>query len=186
MSTIKRICICAICIAMCYVLPLALHPFGLGQVLSPMHLPVLLCGLICGWGYGALCGVLGPIVSSLLSSMPSATALISMIPELCVYGLVSGLLMKLIRTRRPALDLYAAMLPAMLLGRVVGGLAKVLFYASGVLDSGLTLAAWVSAYFVASWPGIVLQLVLLPLLYFVLEKSRLIPQRYPKEALRHG
>lgn len=186
MSTIKRTCICAICIALCYVLPLALHPFGLGQTLSPMHLPVLLCGLICGWGYGALCGIIGPVLSSILSGMPPASALITMIPELCVYGLVCGILMKLLRTRYTYLDLYASMIPAMLLGRIVGGLAKYLFYLSGASAEGITISAWASAYFVGTLPGIILQLALIPTLVFVLMKARLIPERYPKEKLLHG
>ena len=69
MSKIKKACICAICIALCYVLPVALHSFGLGSILSPMHIPVLLCGLVCGGFYGAFCGIAGPIVSSILSGM---------------------------------------------------------------------------------------------------------------------
>lgn len=186
MSSIKRICICAICIALCYVLPLALHPFGLGQVLSPIHLPVLLCGLICGWGYGAVCGILGPILSSVLSGMPPAPMLMSMIPELCVYGIVSGLLMKFIRSRYTYVDLYASMLPAMLLGRIVGGLAKFVLYLSGASADGITLAAWATSYFVATLPGIAVQLLLIPTLVFVLMKARLIPERYPKERLQHG
>ena len=28
----------------------------IGNMLLPMHLPVLLCGLVCGWPYGAFCG----------------------------------------------------------------------------------------------------------------------------------
>ena len=57
MSSIKKICLCAICTALCYVLPLAFHPLVMGTALSPMHIPVLLCGLLCGWPYGAFCGV---------------------------------------------------------------------------------------------------------------------------------
>ena len=57
MSKIKKACICAICIALCYVLPVALHSFALGSILSPMHIPVLLCGLVCGGFYGAFCGI---------------------------------------------------------------------------------------------------------------------------------
>ncbi len=186
MSAIKRICICAICIALCYVLPLVLHPFGLGQVLSPMHLPVLLCGLLCGWGYGALCGLLGPILSNLLSGMPPASALLSMIPELCIYGLVCGLLMKLIRSRHIYLDLYASLLSAMILGRIAGGLAKYLLYLSGTAAEGLTLSTWASAYFVSTLPGILVQLLLIPTLVFVLMKAKLVPERYPKERLSHG
>ena len=85
MSSIKKICLCAICTALCYVLPLAFHPLVMGTALSPMHIPVLLCGLLCGWPYGAFCGVVGPLLSSLLSGMPPAAMLLYMIPELCVY-----------------------------------------------------------------------------------------------------
>lgn len=186
MTTIKRICICAICIALCYVLPLALHPFGLGQILSPMHIPVLLCGLVCGWYYGAICGIVGPILSSLLSGMPPVSTLISMIPELCVYGIVCGILMKLIRSRHTFVDLYASMLPAMLLGRIVGGLAKYLFYLTGISENSISISAWVSAYFVSTLPGIAVQLLLVPVLVFVLMKARLIPERYSKEPLPNG
>ena len=48
LSSVKRACICALCTALCYVLPLAFHALGMGSTLLPMHLPVLLCGLICG------------------------------------------------------------------------------------------------------------------------------------------
>ena len=121
MSSIKKICLCAICTALCYVLPLAFHPLVMGTALSPMHIPVLLCGLLCGWPYGAFCGVVGPLLSSLLSGMPPAAMLLYMIPELCVYGLFSGLLLKWFRTGHAYADLYLALVPAMLLGRIAGG-----------------------------------------------------------------
>ena len=30
----------------------------IGNMISPMHFPVLLCGFICGAPYGAVCGLL--------------------------------------------------------------------------------------------------------------------------------
>ena len=182
MSPVKQITVCAACVALCYVLPVALHPFGLGQVLSPMHLPVLLCGLVCGGFYGAVCGLVGPILSSVLSGMPPASALVSMLPELMVYGLVSGLAMKLIHTKKSVADVYIALTAAMVLGRVAGGIAKALFYTGG---SGFSLSLWVSSYFVATLPGIAVQLVLIPLLFFTLTRARVIPARFHKGAL-HG
>ncbi len=176
MSSVKRICIAAICMAMCYVLPQAFHATGLGSVLSPMHIPVLLCGLVCGGQYGLLCGIIGPILSSVLSGMPPATMLISMIPELAVYGLTCGLLMKLLRTKHLWLDVYLALGAAMVLGRIAGGVAKALFY----LGTGepYSLALWVSGYFATALPGILCHLILVPALYGILEKARLIPRRY--------
>lgn len=182
MSSVKRSCICAVCIALCYVLPLVFHAFGAGEVFLPMHIPVLLCGLLCGAGYGAFCGVAGPVLSCVLSGMPSATGLITMGPELCVYGLVCGLMLRFIHTRSTYADLYLALIAAMLLGRVAGGVARVLFYLSGV--SGMTTLSMpllVSTYFVQSIPGIITQLIVLPTLVFTLMKARLIPERYPKK-----
>ena len=126
MSSVKRATVTAACIALCYILPMAFHSLGLGGAFSPMHIPVLLCGIICGGGYGLLCGMAGPLVSSVLSGMPSATGLIFMVPELMVYGLVSGLAMKLVRTGKVYGDLYIALIAAMLLGRVAGGIASAL------------------------------------------------------------
>jgi len=180
--SVRNIAVCGVCIALCYILPLALHPFGLGTALSPMHIPVLLCGLVCGGGYGLVCGIAGPILSYLLSGMPAPPYLFTMIPELAVYGLASGLLMKLVRTRFTIADLYISLLSAMVLGRIVGGVVKVLFYTGG---QAYGLSMWVSAYFISTLPGIICHIILLPLLYLTLSKAKLIPCRYPKGAT-HG
>ena len=177
MSSVKKICICAFCTAMCYVLPQAFHALLLGTALSPMHLPVLLCGLVCGWPYGLICGALGPVFSLLLSGMPPAPMLVSMVPELCVYGLVAGLGMGLIRTGRTLLDLYLSLLPALVLGRIAGGAAQALFYLSTARS--YTVALWVGSYVVGTLPAIVLQLVVLPALVWGLMRAGLIPARYP-------
>lgn len=178
--SVKTLCICGICIALCYVLPLALHSFGLGSVLSPLHLPVLLCGLLCGGFSGAVCGLVGPIVSSILSGMPPATGLVSMIPELVTYGLVSGILMKKVRTGKLYADLYVSLVPAMVLGRIVGGIAKAIFFAVMATGEVFTLGLWISGYFVGTFPGILVQLVLLPLIVTALIRARVIPHPYAK------
>lgn len=180
MSNVKKICICAFCTALCYVLPMAFHALQLGRALSPMHLPVLLCGLLCGWPYGALCGIVGPVLSSALSWMPGPVGLISMVPELCVYGLATGLGMKLIHTGHTAADLYLSLVPAMVLGRIVGGIAQALFYLSTA--QSYSVALWAGSYLVGTLPAVVLQLILLPALVAGLMRAGLVPARYPKAA----
>lgn len=180
MSRTKKICICSICTALCYVLPLAFHSLALGSALSPMHLPVLLCGVLCGWPYGLFCGVAGPVLSSLLSGMPPAVMLIPMIPELCAYGAVSGLLMKHLRTGKLYRDLYAAMIPAMLAGRVLGGAVQAAYYLSTARS--YSIAVWASSYLVGTLPGAILHLIVIPMLVLVLVKARLVPERYPARA----
>ncbi len=181
-SQIKNIAISAVCIALCYVLPVALHPFNLGTILSPMHIPVLLCGLVCGGGYGLICGIVGPVLSYLLSGMPAPPYLFTMIPELAVYGLVAGIGMRLIHSGSSTIDVYASLVVAMILGRITGGIVKVLFYTGG---QAYGLSLWVSSYFITTLPGILCQLILLPLLIFTLTKAKLVPVRYQKGAL-HG
>ena len=177
MSVVKKSILTAACIALCYVVPLLFHGVqNAGRVFLPMHLPVFLCGLICGWQYGLLCGLAGPALSSLLTSMPPAAMLPSMMLELAVYGCVSGLMMRFIRTKNTYADLYISLIAALLCGRVVAGLLQALIFSKGAYS----MTAWVSGYVVTSWPGTLIQLVLLPSVVFALMKAHLIPERYPK------
>ena len=175
-SHIKSLCVTAICIAMCCVLPAAFHAMGIGTAFSPMHIPVLICGMVCGGGYGLVCGLIGPLLSSLITGMPPATGLVSMVPELMVYGLSSGLLMTFVRIKNLFADMYIALVSAMLLGRIVGGIAKALFFLGK--DQSFGIQAWVSSYFITALPGIICHLILVPLLIMVLMKAKVIPQRY--------
>jgi len=178
MSSVKKACITSFCAALCYVLPLAFHALGLGMAFSPLHLPVLLCGLLCGWSYGAFCGVAGPVISSVLGGMPAAAQLPYMIPELTAYGLLSGLLYRFIRTGRTVTDLYLSLIPAMLLGRVVGGGAQALFYLSTARE--YSIALWAGAYLLGTAPGAVLHILVIPALALTLTRAKLIPERYPQ------
>ena len=177
MNYTKRLVFTAVCAALCVVLPMAFHAVqNAGQVFLPMHIPVLLCGLACGWPFGLVGGILGPVLSSLLTGMPPAAMLPSMAIECAVYGGASGLLMQLVRTKKTYLDLYISMTAAMILGRVIAGLAKSL-----ILSPGTAPFAWVTTSLVSGIPGIIIQLALIPTIVFALEKASLIPQRYPKD-----
>ncbi len=178
MTQVKKAIITAVCMALCVVLPLAFHAVpNAGSIYLPMHIPVLLCGLICGWSFGLACGIVGPLLSSLLTGMPPAAVLPAMVIELAVYGIVAGLGMALVRTKKLSADLYISLIAAMLTGRIVAGVAKALIFAAG----STTMAAWATSYFVTGLPGIVIQLILVPAIVIALEKARLVPMRYPVE-----
>jgi thiamine transporter ThiT len=179
MSVVKKSIITAVCLALCVVVPQAFHAIpNAGSVYLPMHIPILLCGLICGWQYGLLCGLAGPALSTLFTGMPPVAYLPPMLVECAVYGLVSGLMMQIIRTKKVYVDLYASLIIAMLSGRIVAGLARALIFARG----NFTMAAWTTSYFVTGLPGIIIQLVLIPSIVYALMQARLIPMRYPKAA----
>ena len=174
MSIVKRMVTTAICAAMCVVLPLAFHAIpNAGAIMLPMHIPVLLCGLVCGWQYGFVCGLIGPLLSS-FTGMPSMAVLPGMMVECAVYGLVTGILMRLVRTGKPTADLYISMVSAMFLGRLLSGFAKSLVFAPGTAPF-----AWVTTSLVTGIPGIVTQLVVMPVLLLALTRAGLIPRRYP-------
>ena len=175
-SPVKRMVISALMAAMCVVLPMVFHsvPDG-GSVFLPMHIPVLICGMICGWQYGLLCGLLGPLLSSLITGMPPMMVLPAMMIECAAYGLVTGLVLQYVHTGKLYADLYIGLIGAMLAGRVLSGIAKALIFSPGI-----TLRYWLTASFVTALPGIVVQLVAVPLLVGALMKIRCLPARYTK------
>ena len=144
-----------------------------GSMLLPLHLPALICGFVCGWPWGLLVGFLLPIARSLLFGMPPLvpTAL-AMAFEMAGYGAVAGLLYQRLRPGRGRV--YVALIGAMLAGRAVWGLASWLIYAL-LTQSRFALAAFWMGGFVNAWPGMVLQVVLVPLIVIALERARLIP-----------
>ena len=179
MRSVKNMTLAAVCVALCVVLPIAFHSIpDAGSVFLPMHIPVLICGMICGWPYGLLCGLMGPLLSSVLTGMPPVAYLPAMMVECGVYGRVSGLMLKFVRTKNTYADLYIALVVAMLAGRVVSGIAKALIF-----TPGLALSAWITASFVTALPGILIQLVFLPSVVFTLMKARIIPVRYAKQEM---
>ena len=164
----------ALCAALCVVLPMAFHAIpNAGSVILPMHIPVLLCGLICGWPWGFLCGLIGPALSSLLTGMPPAAILPAMMVECCPYGLVAGIMIALVKTKHRMANLYISLVTAMIVGRIVAGAAKALIFAVGEFG----FAMWATSYFVTGLPGIIIQLALLPLVVVALEKARVITPR---------
>ena len=177
MRSIKKLTLTSVCVALCVVLPIAFHsvPDG-GSIFLPMHIPVLICGMICGWPYGLVCGLMGPMLSSAITGMPPAAILPAMMVECGTYGCVSGLILKFVRTGKTYPDLYIALVTAMIAGRVLSGVAKALIFMPG-----LSMTAWVTASFITALPGIAIQLVFLPGVVCTLMKARVIPQRYGYE-----
>ena len=175
MSNVKRSIVTAVCVALCVVLPMLFHAIpNAGSIYAPMHIPVFICGLTCGWAYGLACGIIGPLLSCLLTGMPTVVNLPQMLVELAAYGVVSGLLMRFVRTGRLYADLYISLIVAMLVGRACAGLVAAFIFARGTM----TISLFATTYFVTSLPGIVIQLALIPTIVVALERANLIPARY--------
>lgn len=149
-----------------------------GNMLLPMHIPVLLCGLLCGWKYGAAVGAILPLMRSMLFSMPPLPVAAAMTFELAAYGLVIGLLYA--RSRWQCIvSLYRSMIIAMLAGRVVWGVAQLIIL--GLSNSAFTWQMFMAGAFLNAIPGIVLQLALIPLIMLALNRTGLVPFKKTSE-----
>ena len=141
----------------------------IGKRMSLMHIPVLLCGLLVGPVEGLIVGITTPVLSHLIFGMPPAPVLPSMLCELTVYGLMTGLLNKVVKIENGLVKNYVVLIGAMLCGRITYGILNALIFKAG----SYSMAAWTSAAFVTALPGIIIQLVLIPILVDRLKKANL-------------
>lgn len=159
-------------LALAYVLPFMTGQIPeIGAMLCPMHLPVLLCGFFCGWPWGLAVGLVAPLFRSLTLGMPALFPnALCMALELATYGAVAGLLHRLLPKKKPYI--YLSLIVAMLLGRLVWGAAMLLLL--GISGGAFTLTAFFAGAFTNAIPGIILQLVLIPVLVMVLDNPKRI------------
>ena len=141
------------------------HAFGIqGVVFLPMHIPVLMAGLLLGWRYGLLVGFITPIISSLLTAMPAPGPILWRVgSELVVFGLLTGLLRKKLK-----LPLYVSLIGAMVLGRVAGAVAVALTIAP---PSFAALVGITIGHITTGLPGIAIQLAFIPVLVKLIENA---------------
>ena len=129
---LRRLVYSALFLALALVLPFLTGQIPqIGSALSPMHIPVLLCGFVCGWPWGLAVGFIAPLLRHLLFGMPPLITAIAMAFELAAYGAVTGLLYRLL-PKRPGY-IYVSLVSAMVLGRVVWGCAR--FVIAGLQDT---------------------------------------------------
>lgn len=168
----KYLVTAGLCLALALFLPfLTMQIPTIGKMLSPMHIPVLLCGLVCPAPYALLVGFAAPLLRSLLFGMPPPvpTALL-MTFELAVYGLAAALLSKYLPKK--TIYIYVSLLAAMVAGRLVWGLMAMLFYP--LLNIDFSLSIYWNTAFVQAVPGIITHILLIPPIVIALRKSKLM------------
>lgn len=170
-NAVKKMVLAAVCLALCMVLPsLTGHIPQIGSALSPMHIPVLLAGFLCGPWWALAVGALAPLLNHAVSGMPPLFPTgVAMCFELAAYGLFSGLLYA--RLPKKTANIYVSLIAAMLLGRAVWGVVRVVL--SGVSGSAFTWAAFLSGAFLGAIPAIVLHILLIPVVVMALRRAGL-------------
>lgn len=165
----------ALFLALAYVMPFLTGQIPeIGAMLCPMHLPVLLCGFVCGPVWGLAIGAVAPVFRALTLGMPPMfPEAVCMSFELAAYGAVAGCMHKLLPRKKPFI--YCSLLTAMVAGRLIWGAAMFIFV--GASGGAFTLSAFLAGAFTNAVPGILVQIVLVPVLVMLLDNPKILKLR---------
>lgn len=167
MRKTNKITTSAVLIALGIILPTIFHSTGIsGQIFLPMHIPVLIAGLLLGGWLGMLIGIALPIINHFITGMPPVPILYTMIVELAIYGLVAGILYKKVR-----MTLFPSLIFSMLAGRIGSGL--MLFITTYALTGQVAdLNLFIQGTFITALPGIIIQIIIIPIIIRQYERSQ--------------
>lgn len=167
MNRNKKIVLSGLLIALGIMLPFLTGQIPqIGSMLLPMHIPVLLCGFFCGWKYGLAVGFVTPLLRSMMFGMPPILTALAMAFELATYGVVTGFMNKMLAGKK--LRVYISLVVAMITGRIVWGLVSMVIY--GVTNAAFTWQIFIGGALLNAIPGIILQLIVVPVLVMTVEK----------------
>lgn len=168
---LKKLVYSAIFLAFAYTLPFLTGNIPqIGSALSPMHIPTLLCGFVCGWQWGAVVGFIAPLLRGLIIGMPPIIPRgLAMAFELATYGAAAGLLYRLLPKKLPYI--YLDLIISMIVGRLVWGAAT--YVIAGLRNTSFGLSAFWAGAVANAVPGIIVQLVLIPILVITLKNAKL-------------
>ncbi len=174
-NLIKQIVYSAMFLAIGLVLPLFTGQIKqIGNMLLPMHFVVLLCGYVCKIKWAVAVGFIMPLLRSAIFGMPIMYPnAFAMAFELATYGLVVAAMYKFLR-RKKLLAIYASLISAQLSGRVVWGIVQTIIL--GLSNKPYSFSMFFASAFVNSLPGIVIQLILIPLIVILTDNLKL--QKY--------
>ena len=167
-NDIKKLTLSAMFLALAFVMPFLTGQIPqIGSMLCPMHIPVLLCGFFCGAPWGLVVGFSAPILRSFTLGMPPMfPTAFSMAFELATYGVIAGWLHNKLPNKK--VNVYVSLLGAMVIGRLVWGV--IMFCCMGFDASKFGLNAFLAGAVLNAVPGIIVQIVLIPVLVITLEK----------------
>ena len=171
LTDVRTYGIIAVFVVLSVLTPWAFHQFPLaGPTFLPMHFFIFAAALAGGWQAGAIVGLLTPFASYAVSGLPPVMILPQIAVEVTAYGLIAGLLRQKLN-----LNVVWSLLGAMAGGRIaLLAAAFVVQLVTGHVYSPLgptatpLTAVWNTV--AQSWPGIVVQLVLVPVAFWAVAR----------------
>lgn len=169
-QNLQKTILSALFLAIGAVLPLlTMQIKEIGDSLLPMHLPVMLCGIICGLQWGGTIGLILPFLRSVTFGMPPLYPnAIWMAFELMTYGLIIGLLYSKLPKKIPYF--YLSLIVSQIAGRIVWAITKSILLGLG--NKPFTFAMFISGGFVDALPGIILQILIIPTIITLLNHKK--------------
>ncbi len=166
---IRNLTLSAMFLAIGQILPFVTGQIpAVGKMLSPMHIPIYLCGFLCGNPYAIVVGAICPLLRSVLFGMPVLyPSGVGMAFELATYGFLTAFLAKRFGTKSLR-SIYLTLILAMIGGRIVWGLAQVVLL--GLTGQAFTVSSFIAGAFTKAIPGIILHLLLVPFLVRLIKK----------------
>lgn len=144
---------------------------GIGNMLLPMHIPVLVCGYVRGWQWGLAVGFVVPLLRSAMFGMPPMMpTAAAMAFELAAYGAVTGILNRVLPDKEAFV--YVSLAGAMIAGRLVWGIVSIPLY--GVAGKAFSWQIFMGGALLNAVPGIILQLVLIPVIIMSLKRAKVM------------
>lgn len=168
----KNMILAAMMLALSWLIPFlaALNP-TIAKIISPMHIPIFLCGFLCDLPWSPIVGFAAPLLRSLTTGMPALYPnALAMAFELATYGLVTTLLVRALPDR--PLSVYLSLIGAMIAGRLVWGVASLALY--GLSGTPFTLEMFLTSAFVNAAPGIAVHIVVIPAIILALRRASLL------------
>lgn len=161
--TTQELVLSGLLLASGIILPMIFHTFSMtGPAFLPMHIPVLIGGMLLPPVLALLLGVITPIMSSVLTGMPVAFPMaIIMAFELGTYGLAASIV-----TRKLKLNTIPALIIAMIDGRIVAGLTVAALVRLFGIDMNPIL--YVKGAIVTGMPGLIIQLIFVPVVVYAI------------------
>ena len=180
----REMVMAALCLALALLLPFLTGQIKeIGNMLCPMHIPVLLCAFLCSWKWAAGVGAAAPLLRSAIWGMPPMGPIaFAMTFELATYGLIASVIYR--RLPKKTWSIYIALIAAMLGGRIVWGIVSMILY--GAMGTPFTWQMFAAGAFINAVPGIILQIVIIPVIVLALEKPVWYANRQNRAKHRHG
>lgn len=170
-----KLAFAAMFLALAFVMPFLTGQIPrIGSMLCPMHIPIILCGYVCGGPWGLAVGFIAPLLRSLILGMPPLyPAAFAMAFEMAVYGLLSGILYRILPKKK--INIYISLVLSMIAGRLVWGVVQ--FCCMGLDATKFGFSAFWAGAVVDAIPGIVIQIVIIPIIIMLLEKTKILDKR---------